>query len=133
MNDERLSTTRFATGIYAALENALKKSPTPLTCVDLLDDPAVHQWTTSSTKLSNCLGYMWRKKLLHRHPAPAAHLSLARFAYSWKGDPVDVEEVLPLPKRFVSETSKEPLSITQVPNGVTIESEHFVITIKLRS
>lgn len=76
---------------------------------------------------------MWRKKLLNRHQAPAAHLSLARFAYTWKGDPVDAEKVLPMPEQFVARTTKEPLNITQIPNGVTIESEHFVITVKLRT
>lgn len=131
--DSRLSPKRFATGIYAALEDALKESSTPLTCADLIDRPEIREWTTDANKISNCLGHMWRKQLLTRHPAPAAHLSMARFAYSWKGDPVDSTKVIPMPKQFVAETTKSRLEVIQIPNGVSIESDAFSITIKLKS
>lgn len=133
MNDSRINPRRFATGIYAALEELLKASPVPLTCADLIDRPEVKQWTTDANKISNCLGHMWRKQLLARHPAPASHLSMARFAYSWRGEPVDVSRVIPMPKQFVSETSKHRLEINQIPNGVVIESDTFTITVKLKT
>jgi hypothetical protein len=132
MTVTRLNPKRFATGIYAALENALKESDKPLTCADLIDRPEVREWSDDSNKISNCLGHMWRKGLLARHAAPAAHLSMARFAYSWKGDPVDTSKIIPMPRQFVAETAKQRLEVTQIPNGIAIESDSFTITIKLK-
>lgn len=127
----RLNPKRYATGIYAALEQVLRESSKPLTCVDLLTYDVVRQWTADANKLSNCLGHMWRKRLLKRHTAPASDLSMARYAYSWLGNP-DTERVVPLPKQFMLEIPKRQLKITQVPNGVTLEHDTFTITIKLK-
>lgn len=132
MTDPRIPPKRFATGIYAAIEDALKDSGEPLTCADLIDRAEIRRWTTDANKISNCLGHMWRKQLLTRHPAPIKHLSMARYAYSWKGNTTDDNKVIPMPKQFVAETTKHRLEVTQIPNGVAIESDQFSITIKLK-
>lgn len=43
----------------------------------------------ATNKLSDTLGFMWRRGLLTRYPAPRGELSFARFAYSWASNSKD--------------------------------------------
>lgn len=76
--------------IYQVLERALKNSANPVTCVDLMDTPEVREAAvaeygkdirTATNKVSDALGFMWRRNLLIRYPAPAGPSTLAR----WRG------------------------------------------------
>ena len=52
-------------GIYKILEDLLRASgDTPLTCVDLYNDPKVRKHATDANKVSDFLGHMWRLGLL---------------------------------------------------------------------
>lgn len=65
--------------IYQLLEEQLRKSTKPMTCVDLMDIPEIRNEALAeygkdiriaTNKLSDALGLMWRRNLLVRYPAP---------------------------------------------------------------
>lgn len=79
--------------IYQVLERHLREADGPLTCVDLMDRNDVRAEALkefggkerdvrqATNKLSDALGFMWRRGLLTRFPAPKGSHSLARFSY----------------------------------------------------
>lgn len=103
---------------------------------------------TTTFKLSDLLGFMWRRGLLDRYPAPSQSTgSLARFAYSLKN--LEPAAVAPIPfsllsplaaareKRFgsseVSEASKPSFSVRETADGVELEFEQFTVVIKSKN
>ena len=73
--------------IYQVIEEALKGVTTPQTCVDLMNNPVIRaaamkrfnaDLQLSTNKLSDTLGFMWRRGLLQRYPS-SDPTSMARF------------------------------------------------------
>ena len=63
--------------IYRVVEKFLRQSGQPMTCVDLMDNyeveqEALHEFgedkRQATNKLSDVLGFMWRRGLLNRYP-----------------------------------------------------------------
>ena len=78
--------------IYRVLEEAIRASATPMTCVDLLEIDKIRKvavaeygkdMRATTDKVSDALGLMWRRGYLKRFPAPQPSKTLARFAYLW--------------------------------------------------
>ena len=78
--------------IYRVLEEAIRASATPVTCVDLLEVAAIRKvaiadygkdMRITTDKVSDALGLMWRRGYLKRFPAPQTSKTLARYAYLW--------------------------------------------------
>lgn len=115
--------------VYIKLEKALKQAKQPLTCIDLFDKPEIRSSVKDTDQVSNHLGYMFRRGLLTRVPAPRAGVKTARYAYSWRSDadkpsrPVTVEEVKP--KRLGG------LDIRKQPDGsIVLSSDKLEITVR---
>ena len=54
-------------GIYAILEQLLRATSEPLTCVDLFDRiPGVKRYAGAPNRISDYVGHMWRRGLLQR-------------------------------------------------------------------
>lgn len=75
----------------------LKNSKEPMTCAMLMDLANVRQAACerfgadvreATNRLSDLLGFMWRRGLLHRYTAPFNQGSLARYAYGYKQVPL---------------------------------------------
>lgn len=119
--------------IYQLIEENLKVANEPMTCNDLWDkDSRISEVVREGgmDKLSDYLGFMWRKGLLIRYPAPRTSKSLARYAYKWKPvedkPPVALKD---LPKPLVA---KNNIEIIETKDGVVIELANISITIKNR-
>lgn len=125
--------------IYQLVEQKLRNASEPLTCVALMDMSDVRQEAVAeyggldrdvrlaTNKLSDTLGFMWRKGLLTRYPAPRESTSLARYAYAWSGKrEVELAPLAP-PKRL---SGKLPVGITEHADCVEIEFERFVILVR---
>lgn len=128
--------------IYALVEKHMRLNPQPMTCSDLMEideirTEAISQFggenrdaRLAANKLSNVLGFMWRRELLTRYPAPVTDTSFARYSYEWsKKEEPPVKPILPTPPR-VGNSSKMPLTVTERDGGVEIELDRFVIFIK---
>lgn len=133
---------REAVGIYHVLENRLKQSETPLTCVELFDDPDVKKFADSAARVSDYLGHMYRRGLLGREPAPKSLHSQARWGYYWKNRaevvssaakvtapaPV-VQDVAPVRKVL----SKPNIEISDNGGTVVIDLPELTITIRSKT
>lgn len=115
--------------IYVKLEKLLKQAKQPLTRTDLYDRAEIREMAKSADDVSDRLGYMWRRKLLTRVPAPRTGMKSARWAYSWRKEvdlpvkPVSVEEAKP--QRL------KGLEYRREPDGaVTIISDKLEITVR---
>ena len=73
---------------YLKLEKVLKRASQPLTCTDLFEKTEINslEEIASPDDVSDRLGYMWRRGLLTRQPAPRKGAKSARYAYSWRSD-----------------------------------------------
>lgn len=100
-------TIRSDKEIYQVLEEYLRIQEAPATVGTLMDIPAVRKAATAefgsdirvaSDKVSDALGFMWRRGLLTRYPAPKDSKSLARFAYAWDAKQ-DARPVVPVSSR----------------------------------
>lgn len=126
--------------IYQLIEKRLREADAPMTCVDLMDFNEIrkeavklyglddHDVRTATNKLSDALGFMWRRGLLTRFPAPKGSTSLARFSYIWdkKEDARPVEPV-PSPTLIKKKTG---FIVSDYDDGVLIEFEKFIIMVK---
>lgn len=88
-----MATIRSTDEIYPILDEVFSKATHPLTAPDLMGIPdvftaVVNRWgddkVKAAEKLSNTLGFMWRRGALDRFPAPPSH-SMARYAYAKAG------------------------------------------------
>ena len=96
---------RSAKEIYQILGEHLRKNDKPVTCADIMDIHAVRKAALAeygddvrlaTDKVSDALGFMWRRGLLTRYPAPKDSRTLARFSYAW-GTKQDAKTVAPVP------------------------------------
>ena len=120
--------------LYGALERALKESTAPVTCATLLRIDYVYEAARKgfgsdisdiTRRLSDTLGYMWRRGLLSRYRNTDIS-SQSQYSYSWFEQ--DVEPV-PSPAR---NSSKPTFDVVELKDGIKIEFEHFVVTIRRR-
>ena len=58
------------TGLFPALEAALKAASEPLDCQTLFDMPEIREHAALANRVSDYLGGLWRKGLVVRLPHP---------------------------------------------------------------
>jgi hypothetical protein len=83
----------------------------------------------ANDRVSDTLGFMWRRGLLTRYPAPRTEKSFARYAYVWdeKDNSKPVEPIAP------KVTGKSVgCVVTEDSEGVKLEFDKFVILIKAK-
>ena len=117
--------------IYPTLVAELEKASSPKTAPDLMGNPTVfavcvEKWGTDKVKigekLSDTLGFMWRRGVLDRYPAPPSH-QMARYAYTLANRKEVPSEPVPL-------KSKRSMVVHEQDGEVVIELKDFTITIK---
>lgn len=126
--------------IYQLLERALREAEGPLTCVELMDMPDIRKEALqefggrdrdvrqATNKLSDALGFMWRRGLLTRYHAPASSTSLARFSYIWdKKEDARPVEPTPSPKSL---RKKVGFVVNEYGDGIMIEFEKFIVLVR---
>jgi hypothetical protein len=120
--------------IYPIITDALKNANQPLTCADLMGMPevfnaALRRWgqdkVRASEKVSDTLGFMWRRGILDRFPAPPSH-SMARYAYAIANQHVDE----PVKIKPSSTKNKGDLNVIEKDGEVVIEMKNFIIVVK---
>jgi len=78
--------------------------------------------------LSDLLGFMWRRGLLHRYTAPFNQGSLARYAYGLKQavpeEPKEITFSSPTP------STKPTFTLVELDNGVQLDFKHFTVVIR---
>lgn len=124
--------------IYNVLEKHLRKSSTPMTVTALMDiaevrrvamdefSPKDRDARKTADKLSDALGFMWRRGLLTRYPAPKETRSFARFAYGWGSK----EPAEPRPLAPNVSSGKLGFTVVEIEGGVQIDFQKFTVTIK---
>lgn len=122
--------------IYRILEKHLREAEHPLTCVDLMDIHEVEQEAlrefggdkrNATNKLSDALGFMWRRQLLTRYPASGEGGQLARYAYVWS-EALDARPTKPLPNPVIK--SRPGVVVEEKEDGIMIEFEKFFVFIR---
>lgn len=125
--------------IYQLLEKHLREQTEPVTVTHLMDiqeirDEAVAEFGGSArdlrmatNKLSDTLGFMWRRGLLTRFPAPKTELSFARYAYQWAKGKEFAMKALPPPIRSSGEKS---FNVIRHEDGVEIQFDKFSVFVK---
>ncbi len=85
-------------------------------------------------KLSDLLGFMWRKGVLLRSTAPVLSTSsLARYAYSVKkreDPPVSAAVSFISPAENSRDNSKQKFVVQETADGVVLDFEHFTVVIR---
>lgn len=108
-----------------------------MTCVELMDIPDVRAEALSDfgpdqqvaiNKLSDTLGFMWRKGLLTRYPAPPDTATLARYAYQWLGDAKS--KPAPSPVVYATPKKKPSFLVREYDDGIMIEFDSFTVMVK---
>lgn len=134
---------RSADPLYPLVTKALEESDSPQTCAMLMDRFDIRSAAcarfgddirVATYKLSDLLGFMWRKGLLLRSPAPVLSTSsLARYAYSIKkraeqpaSEPIPFTPSIPAH----SEGSKRSFVVQETQDGVVLDFEHFTVVIR---
>jgi hypothetical protein len=125
--------------IYECLDKVFDSATEPLTCVDIMENPevraaAVSRWgkdiQEATEKLSDTLGFMWRRGIIDRFAAPLNPRNKARYAYAKKKVVEDLEPVLYEPK--VRTKNKGDLEIVERDGEIVLNFEKFTIVIKPR-
>ena len=123
-------------GLYPALEEALKAAAEPMDCQALFDMPEVRKHAASANRVSDYLGGLWRKGLVVRLPAPKTDSSRARWMYAWKGSKgpklhaeLESKAVEYAPRILADRPS---VLITEEGSKITIELPNLVIVIASR-
>ena len=117
-------------GIYKILEDILRETKVPLTCVDLYDRPEVRKHARDTNKVSDFLGHMWRRGLLQRWYAAKDSTAKARFAYTWLEQNEEPKKVERLLTAVQSRTHKPNCTITEGDNCVILDFDDFTITVQ---
>lgn len=124
--------------IYSLLEKHLRATEEPVTCVDLMDIQEIRKAALAefgqqdvrlaTNKLSDALGFMWRRGLVTRFPAPKESTSFARYSYIWdrKEDAKPISP-LPSPSRL---SGKHNIQIIEHDEGVEIVLDKMTIYIR---
>jgi hypothetical protein len=119
--------------VYRVIENVLRESNDPMTCNDLWDKSGELRDIAKDegpNGVSDKLGFMWRKGLLVRYPAPRTSTSFARYAYTWK--PEEPSNVVPIKAPDKPLVAKRNIDVTETKDGIVIELDNITITVKTR-
>lgn len=132
-------------GIYQILEKHLRAAATPggkgpMTVTVLMDIPDVRQaaldeFTTdddvrvATNRPSDALGFMWRRGLLTRYPAPKESNSFARYSYVW-GQEDDKVTPAPVARMVPKEIPAFNCTVSEFEGGVLLSFPKFTITIE---
>lgn len=117
------------TGLFPALEAALRAASEPLDCQTLFDMPSIKEHAASANRVSDYLGGLWRKGLVVRLPAPKTDSSRSRWMYEWKGQkgPKYLDAIEYTPKVLAD---RPAMLITEEGNVITLEFQNLIISIR---
>lgn len=120
---------------FEILVNKLSKAEAPQTCLHLFEDDEIKTVFETSTKLSNTLGYLWRRGHLKRHTAPYTERGgKSRYAYSVNASrPLETTSAI----AGVSSTATSvhlggKVEIDEAARSVTIKTKEFTVTYNLK-
>lgn len=118
------------TGLFPALEAALRAASEPLDCQALFDMPSIKEHAASVTRVSDYLGGLWRKGVVVRLPAPKEGSSKSRWMYEWKGQkgPKYLDGAVEYAPRVLAD--RPAVLITEEGNLITMEVPNLVIQIR---
>ena len=118
------------TGLFPALEAALKASEAPMDCQALYDLPEIKKYASSVNRVSDYLGGLWRKGLVTRAAAPKSDDSRARWEYSWKGQkgPKIFDGAVEYAPRVLAD--RPSVLITEEGNVMTLEFPNLIIQVR---
>lgn len=132
-----MQTADHSQGIYAILEQLLRATSEPLTCVDLFEKiPDVKRYAETPNRISDYVGHMWRRGLLQRWTAPKTLESKARYAYTWKDGSKDAKPVpdkvrqMPDMKVLKNPLTKPNIQIIEEGDRVVLDFPDFTITVQ---
>jgi hypothetical protein len=121
--------------IYPAITDALEKATRPHTAPELMAHPEVfkvaldkwHDKGKAGEKLSDTLGFMWRRGVLDRFPAPPSH-QMARYAYGLAGRFDANGDVI----RYEPPATKNrgDVAVVEKDGEIVIELSGFTIVVK---
>lgn len=117
------------TGLFPALEAALKAASEPLDYQALFDMPSIKEHAPSVTRVSDYLGGLWRKGVVVRLPAPQSGSSRSKWMYEWKGQkgPKYLDAIEYSPKVLADRPS---VLISEEGNLITLDFPNLVIQIR---
>lgn len=137
-----MSRIRSADEIYKVVETALAENNDPQTCAALMErkdvrDAALARFGNdlqiATNKLSDLLGFMWRRGTITRYPAPPNSTSMARYAYGAIKRDETTRPVVPIPPPTRSTgVTKPKFVITESDSEVTIDFEHVTLVIRTK-
>lgn len=116
------------TGLFPALEAALKAASEPLDCQTLFERPEIREHAASANRVSDYLGGLWRKGLVVRLPAPRTENNRSRWMYEWKGHKGPAMHGIEYTPRILAD--RPTVLITEEGNVITIEMPNLLISIR---
>jgi hypothetical protein len=119
------------TGLFPALELALRSATKPLDCHDLYEMPSIKSKAASVNRVSDYLGSLWRKGRVVRIPAKDSQDRRARWQYEWKGERLNTADSVAYEPRVLAD--RPSMLITEEGNVVTIELANMVISIRQKT
>jgi hypothetical protein len=131
-------TIRSKAEIYQILEEILRETKEPLTCNDIWDQhlKVREAEPAGARRISDILGFMWRKGIVIRYTLPKTRENFARYGYTWKVRPEEKIEKLPdVPQPEAPIVCEEPtkyLKVTEIRNGVVIDYNNLKITVQTK-
>lgn len=121
--------------LYNIVEDVLGNAELPMTCAELMDIPSIRKAAikrfgddvqVATNKLSDMLGFMWRRQVLERYQAPPSR-SMARYAYKLAERSVEVStDPLPPP---VPLATRPHFTISEQNGDVLIEFPSFTVRV----
>lgn len=130
-----MSSIRSDREIYQVIQKYLEPAETPMTCVDLMDIAEVFKVATeefgddkrvATNKLSDTLGFMWRRGILTRYPTSGVGAQMARYAYVWNSQ----RDEKPMQPELPPVRSKTGVLIQEREDGVMIEFDKFFVFVR---
>lgn len=118
------------TGLFPALEAALKAASEPLDAQAFFDMTSIKEHAASVNRVSDYLGNLWRKGAVVRLPAPKTGNSRSRWLYEWKGSkgPKLHEHAQEYAPRVLAD--RPTVLITEEGSVITLEFPHLLISIR---
>lgn len=124
-------------GLFTALEAALREADEPLDCVSLYDMPEIRKHAPSVNRVSDYLGGLWRKGLVVRLPAPKVDGVRSRWCYAWKEGKgprlhaaVAAQATPYKPNKILAD--RPSVLITEEGKWITIELPKLIITVQTK-
>ena len=116
-------------GLFPALEAALKAASEPLDAQAFFDMPSVREHAASASRVSDYLGNLWRKNLVTRLPAPKIGDSRSRWLYQWKGQkgPKLLDAIDYAPRVLAD---RPTMLVTEEGGVMTLEFPNLIIQIR---